>query len=109
MNPFPICALAIVCFACLVASVPLHDLATFKAAGLNVTRNLEGKKETMVCSTTASSQFQVLKLYSNLLRLSMPTPLGIVMENIPLALAASKYVISLTIVPPYCIMRSFPP
>jgi hypothetical protein len=32
-----------------------------------------------------------------------------VMENIPLALAASKYVISLTIVPPYCIMRSFPP
>ena len=53
MNRFLLCTLAIVFSACIAASAPIPDIATFKAAGFNVTRNLEGKKEKMVRDTTA--------------------------------------------------------
>jgi hypothetical protein len=91
MNRFVFCTLAIVCSACVVVSVPLHDIATLKAAGFNVTRNLQGKKEAMVRNTIASSRFQGLTPHSNSIRWSMPTPLGIAMAITLRAPVASKY------------------
>jgi hypothetical protein len=92
-KPVLLCMLAIACFTCFVDAVPVNVMSSFNAANFNVTRNLAGKKEIMVWSSIyylqicADASFQDLKPF----RLSMPTPLGTVMADFPLAPVASEY------------------